>query len=77
MKRVLLFIVCIVLACPICVQAYRHEPHVDLGERNLQEYRHPELKQAREQQEVLEDIRDELEQIRIQQQLQGDYGGYP
>lgn len=72
--KILPLIVCIILACPVGVQAYRYKSHVNLDERNFQEYKHPEQKRAREQQEVLESIRDELEQIRIQQQLQGDYG---
>lgn len=72
-KKLSLLITCIALACPVNALAHRYKPHVDLDERNFQEYKHPELKRARERQEVLEDIRDELEQIRIQQQLQGNY----
>ena len=76
MKRIFLAIICVILAYPVGIQAFRYEPHVDLDERNFQEYRHPEQKRDREQREALEAIRDELEQIRIQQQLNGNYG-YP
>ena len=68
----------IMLIVPATSWAFRygHETSQQIEEREMRELRHPEQKRAREQQEVLEDIRDELEQIRIQQQLQGNYG-YP